>query len=93
MSHYKRELQKFVPRDVEIISVSSAKMAVDSFRLNLLPIWLAEISFSGGPHLLLINGQTGAAASDLFIFPNETEELNQYCPAYWDKIGKHPDGR
>jgi len=63
LSRYRRDLPNLL--SVQLISASSAKMTVESFRLNLLPVWVTEIPFSGRPHLLLINGQHGAVASDL----------------------------
>ncbi len=62
---YKHELPNLIPLDVELLSISSAKMAVESFRLDLLPVWMTEIPFGGRTHLLLINGQNGFVASDL----------------------------
>ena len=50
---------------VKLISTSSAKMTVESFRLNLLPVWMTELPFDGRQHLVLINGQNGTVASDL----------------------------
>lgn len=63
-SRYKRDLPTLLD-PVRLHSTSSAKMTVDSFRLNLLPVWMAEVSFGGRPHLVLINGQNGTVASDL----------------------------
>ncbi len=48
-----------------LISASSAKMTVDAFRLNLLPVWLTEIWSDGRSHLVLINGQNGKVQSDI----------------------------
>ena len=50
---------------MELISTSSAKMTVESFRLNLLPVWVTELPFGGRQHLVLINGQNGIVESDL----------------------------
>ena len=50
-----------------LISTSSANMTVESFRLDLLPVWMAEIWFEGRSHLVLINGQNGAAQSDIAV--------------------------
>lgn len=63
LARYKRELPELTCS--EIISLSSAKMNVESFRLDLLPIWMTEIPFGGRTHLLLINGQNGTVASDM----------------------------
>jgi hypothetical protein len=62
--HYKRDLPN-VLNPIKVLSTSSAKMTVDSFRLNLLPVWVTDIQFGGRPHLVLINGQDGTVASDL----------------------------
>jgi hypothetical protein len=48
-----------------VVSISSAKMTVESFRLNLLPVWMTEMPFGGRLHLVLINGQNGIVESDL----------------------------
>jgi hypothetical protein len=61
---YKRDLPNLLD-PIKVISTSSARMTVESFRLNLLPVWVTEIQFDGRRHLVLINGQNGATASDL----------------------------
>ncbi|HET9914291.1 MAG TPA: hypothetical protein VFQ13_20525 [Anaerolineales bacterium] len=71
VTRYKHELPNLIPLDVELLSISSAKMAVESFRLDLLPVWVTEIPFDGRMHLLLINGQNGTVASDL---PEKSEK-------------------
>ena len=63
-SRYKQDLPNLLT-PVNILSTSSAKMTVDSFRLNLLPVWMIEMPFGGNQHLFLINGQNGTVASDL----------------------------
>lgn len=63
-SYYKRDLPNLLA-STQLISTSSAKMTVESFRLNLLPIWMTELPFGGREHLVLINGQNGSVASDL----------------------------
>ena len=68
--HYKHDLPNLLT-PMQIISTSSAKMTVESFRLNLLPVWITELSFGGREHLVLINGFNGAVASDL---PEEKKE-------------------
>jgi len=62
--HYKNDLPNLLT-PIRLISTSSAKMTVESFRLNLLPVWMTELPFSGREHLVLINGQKGTVASDL----------------------------
>lgn len=62
--HYKRDLPNLLT-PMQIVSTSSAKMIVESFRLNLLPVWMTELHFGGREHLVLINGWNGTVASDL----------------------------
>lgn len=63
-SLYKRDLPNLIA-PMDLISTSSAKLTVESFRLNLLPVWVTEISFGGRQHLMLINGQNGTVGSDV----------------------------
>ena len=63
-NHYKRDLPNLLT-PTQIISTSSARMTVESFRLNLLPVWISELPFGGREHLVLINGFNGTVASDL----------------------------
>ena len=59
----KHDLPNLLSR-LHLISSSSANMTIESFRLNLLPVWMSEIWLEGRSYLLLINGQNGAAQSD-----------------------------
>lgn len=63
-SRYKRDLPNLLT-PMDLISTSSAKLTVESFRLNLLPVWVTELAFGGRQHLMLINGQNGIVESDL----------------------------
>ena len=51
--------------NVKIVNTSSAKIMVESFKLNLLPVWMTELPFEGREHLVLINGQSGKVESDI----------------------------
>lgn len=64
LARYKRDLPALLD-PLKIISTSSAKMTVDSFRLNLLPVWVTELLFGGRARLVLVNGQNGVVAGDL----------------------------
>ena len=64
LRRYKDELPSLLNL-TQLISTSSAKLSIESFRLNLLPIWVTEIPFGGRQHLVLINGQNGTVESDL----------------------------
>ena len=50
---------------VKLISTSSANMTIDSFRLNLLPVWMTEIWLENRSHLVLISGQNDTVQSDI----------------------------
>ena len=63
-SHYKNDLPNLLT-PVQFISASSANMTIESFRLNLLPIWMTELPFDSREHLILINGWNGEVRSDL----------------------------
>jgi hypothetical protein len=77
LSRYKRDLPNLlIP--TQLISTSSARMTVESFRLNLLPVWMTELPFSGRQHLVLINGQNGAVASDLPEKKKESSGLMEW---------------
>ncbi len=71
LARYKRDLPNLLSQDLQITSISSAKMTVESFRLNLLPVWITEIYFNGRFHLLLINGQNGRSEMDLAETPRK----------------------
>ncbi len=47
-------------------------MAIELFKLVLLPVWMTELPFGGREHLVLINGQNGVVASDL---PDKKEKV------------------
>jgi len=64
LAHYKDDLPNLIT-PVQLISTSSAEMTVESFRLNLLPVWITELPFGGREHLVLINGWNGTVKSDL----------------------------
>jgi hypothetical protein len=72
-SHYKRDLPNLLT-SIQLVSTSSAKMTVESFRLNLLPVWVTELPFGGRKHLVLINGQNGITESDL---PEKSNKSNK----------------
>jgi hypothetical protein len=47
---------------IHVLSTSSANLMIESFRLDLLPVWICELQQNGRGGIVLINGQTGAAA-------------------------------
>ncbi len=51
----------------KLISTSSANMTINSFRLNLLPVWMTEIWLGNRSHLVLISGQNDTVQSDIAI--------------------------
>jgi predicted RNA-binding Zn-ribbon protein involved in translation (DUF1610 family) len=61
-SHVYQHATRNLPAElgsVKLISTSSANLAIESFRLVLLPIWISEVWYGGQAHLVLINGQNG----------------------------------
>jgi hypothetical protein len=70
LSRYKHDLpNRLTP--MQLLSTTSANMTVESFRLNLLPVWMTELPFGGRQRLVLINGWNGTVASDL---PDQSEK-------------------
>jgi len=63
-SQAKRDLAALLD-NMSLVHTSSANLTVESFKLNLLPVWMTEIPFDGREHLVLINGQNGIVASDV----------------------------
>ena len=72
---YKRDLPALI-NNSNIVHTSSANLAIDSFKLNLLPVWMTELLFDGREHLVLINGQNGVVASDMLENTQKDEEEN-----------------
>ncbi|MBK8782463.1 MAG: hypothetical protein IPO22_11805 [Anaerolineales bacterium] len=70
---YKRELPSRL-NSANIVHTSSANLMVESFKLNLLPVWMTELPFDGREHLVLINGQNGVISSDLLSEDEKSEE-------------------
>lgn len=67
---FKDELPYLI-NNVNVINTSSAKIMIESFKLNLLPVWMTELPFGGREHLVLINGQNGQVETTL---DDENEE-------------------
>ncbi|MBI5943902.1 MAG: hypothetical protein HY864_06005 [Chloroflexi bacterium] len=63
-ARYKDKLPHLL-NGLNIVHTSSQNLAVESFKLNLLPVWMTELPFDGREHLVLINGQSGVVASDI----------------------------
>ncbi len=82
--HYKRDLPNLLT-PMQVISTSSAKMTVESFRLNLLPVWMTELPFDGREHLVLINGWNGTVASDLPEKKKESGKLMEWLGSLLDE--------
>ena len=85
-SRLKRDLPNLL-MPIEVLSTSSAKMTVESFRLNLLPVWVTEFPFNGRLHLILINGQNGTVASDLLEKANRSKKSGGLMEYLSDLLG------
>ncbi len=62
----KRELPDTLA-PIHLVSTSSANMTIESFRLDLLPVWMTELWHAGNSHLVLINGRNGELQSDVLL--------------------------
>jgi hypothetical protein len=72
---YKRDLPTLI-NNANIVHTSSANLAIDSFKLNLLPVWMTELPFDGREHLVLINGQNGVVSSDVMDKAQKEDKEN-----------------
>ncbi|HUG35166.1 MAG TPA: hypothetical protein VMJ90_10380 [Anaerolineales bacterium] len=63
-SHFKDNLPHLLG-SMKLVHTSSAKLAVQSFKLVLLPVWMTEIPYAGREHLILINGQNGRVEGEM----------------------------
>ena len=72
-AQYKNDLPNRLSA-IRISHFSSAKLAVESFKLVLLSVWMTELPFDGHEHLVLINGQNGIVASDIQDKPNKSRK-------------------
>ncbi len=70
---YKRDMPSLI-NNANIVHMSSANLVIDSFKLNLLPVWMTELPFDGRSHLVLINGQNGVISSDVLGKVEKQEE-------------------
>jgi hypothetical protein len=70
---YKRDLPSLI-NNINIVHTSSANLVIESFKLNLLPVWMTELPFDGRKHLVLINGQNGVVSSDVLDKVQKQEE-------------------
>ena len=61
---YKKKL-KFEKGELRNLTTSSANMAIDSYKLLMLPIWIATYLFDGEEYHVLINGQNGSVHGEL----------------------------
>lgn len=62
------QLKRKLPGDIASLfnlKLSSAKLGIESFKLVLVPVWIAEVPFDGQKPLVLINGQNGIVQSDI----------------------------
>ncbi len=70
---YKKKMQ----RDMSYLMnmhTSSANMAIDSYKLLMLPIWVTTYPYGGEEYHVFINGQNGAVRGEL---PKEVAKANK----------------
>ena len=61
------QLKRNLPGDIASLfnlRTSSASLAIESFKLVLIPVWITEVPMNGKKLLVLINGQNGVVQSD-----------------------------
>jgi len=75
-TRYKNELPGLLG-NINVVHTSSANLMIESFKLNLLPVWMTEIPFDGREHLVLINGQSGVVASDISAHGSKSKDGSQ----------------
>ena len=75
-ARYKERLPHLL-NSMNIVHTSSANLVVESFKLNLLPVWMTELPFYGREHWVLINGQSGVVASDIPNIAQKQEDVEQ----------------
>lgn len=68
---YKKKAERKM-RHLQNLSTSSANLAIDSYKLLMLPVWMTIYSFGGQEYHVLVNGQSGAVQGELP--PPEKEE-------------------
>lgn len=49
---------------IHLLSTSSASLMIETFRLDLLPVWICEVQSDRHAGMLLINGQTGTLSGE-----------------------------
>lgn len=75
-SQAKRDLPSLLD-NMSLVHSASANLTIESFKLNLLPVWMTEIPFEGREHLVLINGQSGIVASDISDKTQKSKEKTE----------------
>ncbi len=68
VARFRRELPNLVAMS-HLVSLFSSNLTIESFRLNLLPVWTTEMQFYGRGSLILINGQNGTVQADVLPTP------------------------
>jgi len=66
------KLKRKLPGEISSLynlKTSSANLAVESFKLVLIPVWITEIPTNGQKLLVLINGQNGVVQGDTPLQP------------------------
>ena len=62
-----RSYKKKVARELSYftnLKTASANLALDSYKLLMLPVWMTTYPYEGKEHLILINGQSRAVRGE-----------------------------
>jgi len=73
--HIKRDLPGQLSL-THLTSTSSANMTIESFRLDLLPVWMTELWLEGRSHLVLVNGQNAKVQGEVAEKPDTGGLMN-----------------
>jgi hypothetical protein len=61
MKELRQNPSRLTDREVINLQLGSGSLVVESFKLLLLPVWLAHYKVEGQVYDVMINGQSGAA--------------------------------
>ncbi len=82
---YKKKLQRDM-RELMNLTTSSANMAIDSYKLLMLPVWITTYPYGGEAYHVLINGQNGVVHGQLPKNIKKTNKKNGGVLGWLDEI-------
>lgn len=55
----RRSIRREISKPVRELNLNSMDLMIETFKLILLPLWMANYGYQGESYLILVNGQTG----------------------------------